>query len=206
MNIITQAPSASPITVAAAGAASQTYVFAVIPGEPGAGGQCNLNVPGTNRLNAQEFVVRVAGQVQIGAGTYTVGVVPFVAAFGAAAGTFTAAAVTANAVYLPAIATITATAATVMNGLWAAEIHCQVDTASGKLTGYNIASGPITGANTTGVLPNGVPVAGLVVATTNNPTAINMASEPPMQFAVGVTLASATAGAVLTLTEFNLEA
>src|SRR5258708_35700778 len=79
MYIIAQAPASSTLSFAAvASTVATTAVFNVIAGEPGAGSQNNLNLPGSNRLNGQQFVVRASGLVSLGAGTYTATVQPLV--------------------------------------------------------------------------------------------------------------------------------
>ena len=82
----TPAPSAAAVTVATAAGLG---VFNVIAGEPGAGTQCNLNVPGSNRLNGQPFVVRAGGIISMSAGTYTATIQPLV--FASTTAGFTAA-------------------------------------------------------------------------------------------------------------------
>jgi hypothetical protein len=62
MYIISQAPAAAALTLSTGAA---TAAFLVAAGEPGAGTQCNVSAPGSNRLNGQPFIVRAAGYVQL---------------------------------------------------------------------------------------------------------------------------------------------
>jgi hypothetical protein len=196
MQTITQAPAAAVVTFGAA----NVNAFNVIAGEPGAGTQCNLNVPGSNRLNAQPFVVRAGGIINMAAGTYTATVQPLVFASNTAG--YTAAVGNAVAFSVAAVAlTMTATAAQAIP--FELEAHCIADTTSGQLQGWSQGQVPTTSTGTT------------LTAVTASPTilsriltGLNLATEPPVQFSVGIglTAGTASAGSTVSLTTFQLEA
>jgi hypothetical protein len=193
---ISQAPAAATLTLSSAAA---TAAFTVIAGEPGAGTQVNLNMPGSNRLNGQPFTVRSAGYISYPAGTYTSNTVQIniyasnTASFAAASG---------NALTsMTAIAAFTATVAAGAAVPWELEAQVSGDAVS------KILGGVFQGY--TGTSPNaaGTIISQARAATTNSLTTLNPAAEPPAQFTVGVvTGAGGTAGATATLTQFLLEA
>jgi hypothetical protein len=197
MYVISQAPAAAAITLAA-GAATAT--FNVIAGEPGAGTQVNLNVPGSNKLNGQPFRVRAAGTVAVAAGTYTTAATP-VKIILCASNTASFAAVAANAVFSgTAVAAYTWTSA-VAGGLdWSVEGYFVGTNTSGKLGGLGIS----TFADANGVST----VTTSNVAATNSPSSVNFATEPPLQFSLAVITAGANllASPVMSITQFQLEA
>jgi len=196
MQVIAQAPAAANLTAATGG------VFNVIAGEPGAGTQLNLNVPGSNRLNATPFVVRAAGIISLAAGTYTATVQPLVYASTTAG--FTAAA--SNVVAFSAAAvSLTMTTTAAVAAPFELELHLIGDNTSGTLQGWYQGQLPTTSTGTSITTATTSPTA----LTTNGRvlTSVNFSTEPPVQFAVGVTLAgTASATPVISLTEFQLEA
>lgn len=197
MQVIAQAPAAAAVTVSTAAGLG---VFNVIAGEPGAGSQLNLSLPGSNRLNGQPFVVRAGGIISMSAGTYTATIQPLV--FASTTAGFTAA--LGNVIALTAVTAamaVTSTAAVVSP--FEIELHCIGDSTSGLLQGWFQAQNPTSASGAT------------VTSATTSPTilgrilsSVNYASEPPLQFAIGVSLATGTAaaGVVSQLTSFQIEA
>lgn len=195
MQIIAVAPAAANLTISSGAA---TAAFNVIAGEPGAGTQVNLNAPGTNRLNGQPFVVRAAGSIAVAAGTYTTAATPIQIVLNAAS-TASFAAASGNAIFSStALVAYTWTSA-VAGGLdWQVEAHLEGSNTSGKMTGYAFAT--VTDAN-------GKATNTTSVITAQSPT-VNYATEPPVQFTVGIISAAANllASPVASLTNFVLEA
>lgn len=180
MVIISQAPAAAQITAATGG------VFNAAAGEPGAGSQLPISLPGTGRLEGKAFRVRASGYATfVFAGATTVTVQPLI--YAGASG-FTAAA--ANAVFSAAAVNVVATGASTATVPWLAEIEAEGDSVGGKLQG--LIKGVVN--NT---LVDLAPIA-------NPPSSLSFTTEPPLQFAVGVT-ASADLTA-LQLDSFVLEA
>ena len=198
MQVITQAPAAAVLTFGATG----VNAFNVIAGEPGAGTQCNLNLPGSNRLNAQPFVVRAGGIINMAAGTYTATIQPLVFASNTVG--FTASA--GNAIYSGAAVGCTMTSTAAVATPFELEVHLIGDSTSATLTGWyqSVFPAASTGAAFTPTVagPTLVSTAGHV------PTSVNFATEPPVQFAVGVGLSTGTAatGSTVSLTQFQCEA
>jgi hypothetical protein len=194
MVVISQAPAAAPITNAAAATSvtSQAAIFNVIAGEPGAGSQLSLNAPGSNRLNGQPFRVRAAGLIKFSAGTYTATVQPLIYASTTAG--FTAAA--SNAILSAAAVNVVVSAAVAKYAPWYGVVDLSGDSSSGTVAGQ------MQGA----VNANGTNTAISLAASTNPPTSVNFASEPPLQFAAGVTIVGGTQGSVVSLSQFQLEA
>ena len=196
MYIQAQAPSAAVITLAAGAA---TAAFTVIAGEPGAGSQCNLNAPGSNRLVGLPFIVRAAGLLNLPAGTVTTSATPIQFEL-AAANTASFAVATGNVVAsATAIAVFTYSSAAAVSLPWMVEL---------KYVGGGLS---ILGkSNFITNDPNGV-VGGAAteVATIHSPSSINWNAEPPMQFAAAVITAASNnfpAGSTLQLTSLVLEA
>jgi hypothetical protein len=197
MYIIAQAPSAAGITLNSGAA---TAAFNVIAGEPGAGTQCNLNAPGSNKLNAQSFTVRAAGNVVLAAGTYTTSAVP-VQIFLNCSNTASFAAASGNQLLTStSIAAFTWTSAVPGAIDWQLEGHLVGDNSGAKVGGYAIGS-----LND----PNGAPTATAPsVVSANSPSSVNYAAEPPLQFTVSVRSAASNLlnSPVANLTSFVLEA
>jgi hypothetical protein len=206
MYVIAQPPSAAAITVtgAASTTAANLSTFNVISGEPGAGSQLSLSLPGSNRLNGQPFRVRAAGYSSIAAGTFTTSITYMIHASTTAGFTATA----ANSLLLTTTATaITISAATAKVIPWAAELLISGDTVSGLMSGSGsgqvnngaLTTWPATAAN------------GTWNQLTNALTSINFATEPPMQFAVSVQVGTTSntfplSNVTHTLTQLQLEA
>ncbi len=201
MVVIAQAPSAAPATNAAAATSitSQAQIFNVIAGEPGAGAQLALNAPGSNRLNGQPFRVRAAGLVKFNAGTYTATVQPLIYASTTAG--FTAAA--SNAILSAAAVNVVVSAATAKYAPWFANVDLVGDSASGLVAGT--ATGAVNANGTLDTFPATAANATWNVIA-NAPSSINFATEPPLQFAAGVTIVGGTQGSVVSLSQFQLEA
>lgn len=183
MPVLVQGPSVSPITATTGG------VFTVIPGEPGAGAQAGLNLLGSNRLNGQQFKVKVSGYVTLAAGTYTATVQPLV--YASTTPGFTAA--VASAIYSTTAISAIASAAAAASFPFSAEITLEGDNASA------ILAGSVKGNTNKTYVTEAEIVQG--------PTAVNFNTEPPVQFAAGVTLANTTSTngtAVVTLTQFQI--
>lgn len=198
MYIIAQAPAAAPLTLASG---ASTVAFNVIAGEPGAGTQCNLNAPGSNRLNGQPFRVRAAGNISLAAGTYTSAAVPIsMILYASNTASFTA--VLANNVFSStAVAIFTQSSAVATSLDWNIEGIFQGDNANGHLMGS-------TQGET--MTPSGVQALSANQVAPTSPSSVNFASEPPVQFAVGFLTAAANllniGSAVANLTSFVLEA
>lgn len=199
---IAQAPPAAILTVSS-GAAQSPFLIAA--GEPGAGTQLNLNVPGTSRLNGQPFTVRAAGYMTCGAGTYTSAATPIQFVMWAS-NTASFAAATGNAIYsTTALAIFSVSSATAVSVPWEIEAQISGDSTSGTLVG---AAQGIWGTSVNLVTS----VAGARAAVGQLPTVhtVNMATEPPLQLACGCITASsnllAVGSSTLTLTQFLLEA
>lgn len=199
MIIVANAPAAAPLTVATGSAYSP---FLVAAGEPGAGTQVNLNLPGSGRFNGQPFTVRAAGYMTCPAGTYTSAATPIqFVLFGSNTAAFAAA--SGNALFsTTALAIFSVSSATALSVPWEIEAEFIGDSASTHIAGAGQA---ITGASVN--LTTGVATAR---AATGAPTAapFNFSAEPPIQFAAGVSTASANLLLVttVTLTEFLIEA
>ena len=194
MYVIGTAPAAASLTSAAAA----TAAFTVIAGEPGAGTQDNLNVPGSNRLNAQPFTVRAAGYTLYGAGTYTASTIQILLCMGNTASFAVAA---ANAIVsMTAFVAISYAAATATAVPWEIEAEVQGDNVSARLSGV--------GQGYQGTSANVATTIAIARALITNPiTTVNMAAEPPAQFAVAVVSGGAQPVAVVSnLTQFLLEA
>lgn len=197
-NTIVNAPGAANVTVS--GAASTTAVnsgiFTVIAGEPGAGSQLSIGIPGSGRLNGVPFQIKAAGFVSIAAGTFTTSVQPLIYASTTAG--FTAAA--ASAIYSAAAVAVTVASASATVVPWNLQITMSGDSTSGKV------AGTYTGTNNNGAI-NSVALA--IIA--NAPTSVNFSTEPPLQFAAGVSLGTTsntfpTSTATSSLTYFAVEA
>lgn len=194
MYIVSQAPAAANITPSTGAA---TAAFAVIAGEPGAGTQCNLNAPGSNRLNGQPFYVRAAGLINLPAGTVTTSATPIQFEL-AAANTASFAVATGNVIAsATAIAVFTYASASAVSLPWTIEAEF---VGGGSLLGK---SDFITQD------PNGVVVgAAAPVATIHSPTSIVWSAEPPVQFAAAIITAAANnlpVGTTVSLTSFIIE-
>jgi hypothetical protein len=197
MGIVVNGPAVAPITGSTGG------VFNVIAGEPGAGAQATLNLPGSGRFNGQQFVVRGSGLVVYPAGTYTASVQPLLYASVTAGYTASAAA----AIFSATAHTITVTAATAKSeACFQFEVHLEGDSTTGDLYGYflgtqgsNVA---VAGSGTdTPILTD------LTLITNPLTTGVNFSNEPPVQFAIGVTLGSGSpAGSVSLITQWAITA
>ena len=194
MYIIAQAPAAAVLAIPS-GAAYTPFVVAA--GEPGAGTQCNLNLPGSNRLNGQAFTVRASGYMTCPAGTYTSAATPI--GFGLfAANTASFAAASGNLVFTTvAQGVFTIASATAVQTPWEVEVEC---------VGYGTSNTVIGAAQGQhGTSPNlTTSIVDARVAATNIPGTVNFATEPPLQFCAGIQTAAtnllnvATCTAVLT--------
>lgn len=196
MYVISQAPSAAPITLAAGAA---TAVFNVIAGEPGAGSQCNLSLPGSNRMVGQPFIVRASGIVTFPAGTNTTAATPLQFEI-SASNTASFAVATGNVVAsATAIAAFTWASATAQTAPWMIEL-----TYPGGGGGLMLGKSNFLNAD-----PNGVVLGGIApVATIHSPSSLSWSNEPPVQFSVGVITAAVNLlnSATVSLTSFIVEA
>ena len=196
MQVIKQAPAAANAAVTTA---ATLGVPNVIAGEPGAGSQVSLSAPGSNVLNGQPFVVRAGGILNMAAGTYTATVQPVLYASTTAG--FTAA--TGSMLFTITAVALTFTTTAAVAAPIEIEAHLIGDSTSGALNGWYQAQIPNTSV--------GAAFTPQTIAPTTlgrNLSSVNFATEPPVQFAVGVgcTAGSAAAGSVFTLTNFQLEA
>jgi hypothetical protein len=131
-----------------------------------------LNAPGTNRLNGQPFRVRAAGFSSFAAGTYTSSIQTLLHASTTAGFTAT----TGNAVYSVAAVAVTLAAATAKVIPWSIEAYLGGDSTSGLLYSFIF-----------GVMNNGAQQGSTApVAAVQVPTAVNFATEPPLQFAASI--------------------
>src|SRR5258708_7431786 len=177
MYIIAQAPLSAVVSVAAAASAT-INAFQVIAGEPGAGSQNNLNLPGGNRLNGQSFTIRAAGFATLAAFTSTSGTTPLnFVLYGSNTASFAAA--TGNALFTVSVAAFTFASATAKTVPLEVEMECSGDTGSALVVG----AGQGLAAD-----PNGVKVATARAAIAQSPTTLNFLTEPPMQFAAALTM------------------
>ncbi len=198
MYVIAQAPSAAAFSVATPVAGINA--FTVIAGEPGAGTQDNLNLPGSNKLNGQPFTVRAAGFLTLAAGTYTSGATPIqFALYGSNTASFAAA--SGNLLFSSALAAFTWSSATAKTVPWEIEAEIDGDSTSGILIGASQALNSD---------PNSLRAAtARTVLSANLPSSVNFATEPPLQFTVGVvfgTSPNVTGPVTASMTQFQLEA
>lgn len=196
MFIVSQAPAAAALTLAAGAA---TAAFNVIAGEPGAGSQCNLSLPGSNRLNGVPFIVRAAGLLNLPAGTVTTSATPIQFEI-AAANTASFAVVTGNTVMsATAVAVFTYASATATSVPFEIELS-YVGGGAVMLGKSNFITND----------PNGVVGgAATAVATIHSPSSLVWSAEPPVQFAVAAITAASNnfpTGTTLSLTSFVVEA
>jgi hypothetical protein len=200
--IINSAPPAAGINILPV--AAQSNVFQIASGEPSAGTQCNLNLPGSNRLNGIPFVVRAAGYVSLPPQSVTTAATPMTFSLCAAQGSFVAQSSNAqNSTVVGAFTNIASTAKTIF---WSIEATLMGVTSQAAPAAFGGTTGNMNGqAQSFNIDPNGVQVTG---ARTNisNPTFFNninmasdLASAPPAQFAV---LISTSSNANLTGTAF----
>jgi len=197
MYIIAQSPAAAPITVSSGAA---TTAFNVIAGEPGAGTQDNLNAPGSNKLNGQPFTVRAAGNVIMAAGTYTSSATPI--SFVLYAGnTASFAAAVGNGIFSATAAIFTVSSAVTTSIDWEVDVQVQGNNSSGKLCGRGEAFI---------CYPGGAYTVAAIAALAVNPSSVNFAAEPPVQFTAGIVTADSNllniGTAVANLTSFVIEA
>lgn len=177
------------------GGAPGNLVAANITGASGgqfadpAGNQFNLLAPGSGVLEQVPFRVRAAGWVNIPAGTFTA---TLVAALYGVAGAAAWTAASGNKIAASTSLSITQAGTVAVVIPFEIDVLCEGDTTSGKLQGAMAA------------LVNNISTA--LVVLTNAPTSVNFQTEPPLQFAVGVTLSNAQATAVSHLGTLYLEA
>lgn len=200
--IIAQAPAAAILTVSSGAAQSP---FLVAAGEPGAGTQLNLNVPGSNRLNGVPFTVRAAGYMTCGAGTYTSAATPIQFVLWAS-NTASFAAATGNAIFSnTALAIFSVSSATAVSVPWEVEAQIVADSTSGTAIG---AGEGLQGSSVN--LVTSVAIARAALGQLPTVHTVNMASEPPLQLAAGVITAATNllnvGSSTVTLTNFYLEA
>ena len=201
MYVIAQAPAAAQFSTASPVAGINA--FTIIAGEPGAGTQDNLNLPGSNRLNGQPFTIRAAGYLTLAAGTYTSGATPIqFALYGANTASFAAA--SGNLLFSAAVAAFTWSSATAKTVPWEVEAEFSGDSVSGLLVGK--AQGLTSDPNGLRAVTN---TGSYTVLSSNLPSSVNFAAEPPLQFAVGVvfgTSPNVTGPVTASLTQWQLEA
>lgn len=175
MVIISQAPAAASVTAATGGVFQSTV-----------GGNLLLTAPGSARLEGRSFTIRASGYVTAAAGTYTSVVSAIV--YG---GTTLAAPGSGNAIFTATSATAIVQSGTVAASIpWQVEVVLEGDSVSGKLQGRGVGS-----------VNNALQA---LAAIAQAPTSVNFATEPPLSFAAGVTVASNATAAVLD--SFVLEA
>lgn len=200
MQVIANAYGAATLTVATG---ASYNAFQVASGLPGAGSQLNLALPGTNRQNGQPFTVRASGYMTCPAGTYTSAATPIqFVLFGSNTASFSAA--TGNALFsTTALAIFSVSSATAKSVPWEIEIECSGDSTSAGIVGAGQA---ITGAGVN--LTTGVATARAAIGSPTSAGTFNFATEPPINFAAGVSTASANLLLTTTvvLSQFCIEA
>lgn len=147
-----------------------------------AAGQHNLNMPGSGRLEQIPFTIKASGWVKLPAGTYTA---TLVAALYGVAGAAAWTAASGNQIALSGSESYTQAGTTAVIVPFYVDALCEGDSTSGKLQGSYRA------------IVNNVLTAATLLA--NAPTSVNFQTEPPLQFAAGVTLTNAQTGAVCNL-------
>jgi hypothetical protein len=199
MYVIAQSQNAQAITIAAGAA---TNAFNVVAGEPGAGTQLNLNVPGSNRVNGQGFRVRANGLINVPAATATLAAANLsFALYGSNTVSFAAA--SGNLLFSTvAIVACTISAATAVSYPFQLELE--------TIGGGTVLSSRSNYINTTPVGNGSLPAtSGPTAVTANQVTAINWQTEPPLQFAAAIISGAANnypVGTTVTLNEFVIEA
>ena len=206
MRVIAQAYPASAITAPLTSTAAATTAFSIINGGPNAGTQCNLNVPGSNRIPGP-YTVRATGYFYLPGGTYTSGSAGSTwQVWLCASNTNSFAAATGNALVKASMAFTVTSAVSVARPFgivpWEVEAECfagntaPVDLAqdgTGNHVGYGAQGyGSLnTKCNFSLLDPNGVATG--AAAPTNGLNAVsnyNSAAEPPCQFAVAIVTAA----------------
>lgn len=197
MSVIVNGPSVAPVTAAAGG------TFKVIAGEPGAGAQATMNLPGSGRFNGQQFVVRASGTVVLPAGTYTAAIQPLLYASTVAGFTVSAAA----AIFSLTTHTVTVTAATALSeAAWQLELHLEGDSNTAQLNGWQIALQSSNVATSGSGTDTAVLTTPAVIQSPLT-TGVNFSNEPPVQFAIGCVLSSgAPATSVSSLNQWQITA
>jgi hypothetical protein len=139
-----------------------------------ASGQHNLLMLGSSKFEQVPFTVKASGWVTIPAGTFTA---TLVAALYGVAGSAAWTAAAGNQIALSGSQSFTQAGTTAVIVPFYIECLCEGDSTSGKLQGRYAA------------IVNNVLTAATLMA--NAPTGVNFATEPPLQFAAGVTLTNA---------------
>lgn len=180
------AAAASPVTAATGGVFANT-----------GGTQTSLQLPASSAFEQTSFIVRAAGYITLPIGTYTCTVQPLLYASTTTSPVFTAAA--ANALYSAAAAGCTISSAVAISVPWQIESHLIGDTVSGKVTGWNQGSLPVTGATlaTTTISPTVI---------SNAPTAVSFtATANPLAFAMGFTVGGTAGAYTINMGSFYIE-
>ncbi|HEV1286523.1 MAG TPA: hypothetical protein VNU44_14475 [Bryobacteraceae bacterium] len=158
------------------------------------GNQFNLLAPGSSRLEQIPFRVKASGWVKIPAGTFTA---TLVAALYGVAGAAAWTAASGNQIAASTSLSITQSGTTAVVIPFEIEVLCEGDSTSGILQGLmqDIVNNVKDSTNNGAVL-------------THNPTGVNFATEPPLQFAAGVTLTNAQTTAIVNMNQgsFFMEA
>jgi hypothetical protein len=158
------------------------------------GGQLNLLLPGSLRLEQRKFTVRAAGFTTLPAGTFTATLVAALYAH-ANTGTNSADLWTAgsgNKIAASTSLSVTQAGTVAVTIPWEIEVGCEGDSVSGVLQGLmqDIVNNVKDSTNNGAVLTNG-------------PTGVLFANEPPLQFAAGVALTNGGATATSNLNAEN---
>ena len=151
-----------------------------------AGGNLILKAPGSNRLNGKVFTIRASGWAAGGAGTYTATITPILY------GDSSLATVTTKPLFTATAGTLAYTGTTGAGIQWTMGGTLEGDSTSGQLFGTvsSVVQGQLKGATVT-VAPVSVP--------------LNFNSEPPIQFAIGVTgVGTVGSGLKFVVNEFYL--
>lgn len=148
------------------------------------GGNLLLTAPGSARLEGRSFIIRASGYATLAAGTYTAAVTAIL--YGAKS---LAAPGAGNAIF-SASASVVQSSPAASSAPWLVEAQLEGDSVSGLLQGAG-----------QGIVNN---VAAARAAIGQAPTTVNFATEPPVSFAAGVTVASNATAAVID--SFVLEA
>lgn len=164
------------------------------------GNQFNIRAPGSGRLEQIVFKVRSAGWVKFPAGTYTATMVA--ALYGVQGGSaWTAAAGNQIAATASLSVTQAGTAAVTIPFM----IECEMEGDSTSATMQGLFHGLQNNALTDYTVMTHVPTS-IVFTQTGTPQGGTVPSEPPLQFAAGVTLTNAQTGAIANLGSLVLTA
>lgn len=159
--------------------------------------QVSANLPGGSAMEQVPFVVKAAGYVSLGAGTFTATVQPLV--YASTTPGFTAGA--GSAIYSLTAVTLTMTNVAATTTPFEVELHLIGDSTSGTLNGWYQNFGFTTSTGTTYTVLAAAPT-----IITRVLSSVTYSAAVPLQFGFGITLAgTASATPVLNLGSFFIE-